>query len=413
MRIAIVSYRFPPYNAMGAVSVGKTAKHLDRLGHDVRVVTAADQPLDPTLPLEIGADRVTATRWVNLSGVAEAALGGREKVAKTGFTAKGRVLKTLGRLYRDVVQVPDPQIGWYPHAVKVQWPDWKPDVVFASAGPYTSLLVGARLARKLGVPWVAGFRDLWTDNPYRDLPRPRAAFERWLERRVLRSAAGLVTVSDGLAETLRAKYDKPVAVVTNGFDDEDMVDAPRLDGPLVLTYTGTIVEGRRDPTPLFRAVHQLGLGPDDIRIRFVGRYLDAVDALRHREGVADVVELHDPVPYQEALRMQRESDVLLLLVWNDPREQGIVPGKVYEYLGSRRPVLLLGAADGVPAQLLAERDAGVTSTDPAVIAGAVEQWVKEKRAGGIPDVPASSLADLTRRAQTERLASFLAEAAGV
>lgn len=421
MRIGIVSYRFPPYNAVGGVSVGKTAKYLHRLGHGVRVITAADQPLEPSLELEIDSSQVVATKWLNLSLVPELALGGRASVVKSGFSTggrKGAILKPLGRAYRAAVQVPDPQIGWYPYAVREgrrALAAWRPDVIFASAGPYTSLMAASRIARSIGVPWVAAFRDLWVDNPYRELPKLRQLLEARLERQVVGSAAGLVTVSEPLAQTLQAKYDVPVAVVTNGFDDEDFdavdrdVTPPAGGGPLVMTYTGAVIEGRRDPTPLFRATKLLGLGADDVRIRFVGRYLDAVDDLRRREGVVGVVELHHPVPYRESLKLQRQSDVLLLLAWDDPREQGIVPGKIFEYLGSRRPILLLGSTDGVPSRLIAEREAGVTATDVSEIARAVEEWIRVKRAGGIPDLSNDNLVELTRRAQTERLAAFLAD----
>ncbi|HUP85925.1 MAG TPA: glycosyltransferase [Acidimicrobiales bacterium] len=400
--------------------MGKTAKFLERLGHEVWVVTAAGQPLEPTLDVEVDPARVLSTRWLNVGFVAESALGGRGQVVKAGFSAggrKGAALRSIIKAARSTVVMPDPQIGWYPYAVRdgVRWlAEARPDVIFASAGPYTSLLAGQRIARKLDVPWVAGFRDLWVDNPYREVPKARRLIEGRLERRTVSSASALVTVSEPLADTLRSKYDIPVAVVTNGYDEDDLQTAadatPSAGGRLLISYTGTIVPGRRDPTPLFRAVKSLGLTSDDIRMMFVGRYMDIVTDLSEAEGVASMVEVREPVSHHDAVRLQRESDVLLLLLWDDPRERGVVTGKLFEYLGARRPVLLLGADTGVAASLVTERHAGIATTDPAVARASLERWLQQKREGGVPGVPSDRLTDLTREHQTGILADILDQA---
>ncbi len=171
MRILLVSYFFPPYNTIGAVRTGKTARYLRQLGHDVRVLTAANQPLQPTLPREIPDGNVIATPWIDVNRPAQWLLGGRERVAARGYQSSSRlrgIAGQLGKLYRTFVHLPDAQIGWLPFALRAGsrlLHRWKPDVILASGLPITSLLVAARLSEKFHVPWVAEMRDFVGRRP--------------------------------------------------------------------------------------------------------------------------------------------------------------------------------------------------------------------------------------------------------
>lgn len=417
LRVLIVSYRFPPYNSIGAVRVGKTAKFLARFGHDVRVLTARDQPLDPSLEVEIAPGHVHATPWLNVNAPAELASGGRQRVREHGFARQGRgaVIRRLGGLYRSVVNLPDGQVGWYPFAVRAGTRllrGWRPDLIFASAMPFTSLLVARRLSRRFGVPWVAEMRDLWD---YGD-PAPGTAWRRpleaRLERRTLGSARALVTVSEPLAETLRGRYGKPVQVVLNGYDEEDRPAqvAPRDPrAPLEIVYTGMVYEGKRDPSPLFAAIRDLGERGRRVRVSFYGRYLDVVRGLAERHGVADRVALHGSVPYREALRIQAAADALLLLLWNDPRERGVFTGKFFEYLAARRPILAIGPDDNVAACTIRARGAGEVAGEAGEVRRVLEGWLDRlDRDGALPPLADAVAAGFTREEQARVLERFLA-----
>ncbi len=419
MRILVISYFFPPFNTMGAVRVGKTAKYLTKLGHDVRIITAKDQPLQPTLPLEIPSENVVYTRWLNLNKPAEIALGGRGKVAARGYEPKGilrGVLKKLGSLYKSLFNLPDGQVGWYPFALRAASrliEKWRPDLIYASAKPFTSLLVARALSRRHRIPWVGELRDLWVDGHYYNYPSWRRKVEERLERRVLSSATGLVTVSEPWAETLRAKYSKSTAVVLNGFDPNNYPphsEIPFRDGQTRIVYTGMIYEGQRDPTPLFHALRQLGGEAGKVRVAFYGRYLEGVRQLASRMNIENLVEVNDPVPYEEALKIQSQADILLLLLWNDSRERGVYTGKLFEYIGARRPILAIGPTDNVAAELITERKAGVTLDDPDRIANQLHHWVQQKeKSGAIPGLPKNVGVGLSREVQTKKLDSFLRE----
>ena len=288
---------------------------------------------------------------------------------------------------------------------------WRPDVVFASAFPATSLVIGGALARRAACPWVAEFRDLWTGNPYGDGGSWRRKLDRALERRTLRDVASVVTISEPLAERLREIVAAPVVTVANGFDPDDFTfptdGDPRPD-TLKLFYGGTIYPGRRDPEPLFAALAQLGPSRTGIEVEFSGQDLRGVIDLAVKHGVNDSVRLVPFRPYRESLRSLGESDIALLLLWNDPAERGVLPVKLFEYIAARRPILALGYEHGEAAKLVRERGAGVVLNDPASIASWLrEQQIQKQRCGRLPALPPDAGAGLSRFDQFMKLEACL------
>jgi hypothetical protein len=284
-------------------------------------------------------------------------------------------------------------------------------VVYASGPPFSTLVLGWRLARALGVPLVSEFRDRWSDDPYYPPGKLRAAMDRWLEGRIVGASRALVTVSEPWAETYRARTGKPVLTLYNGYDPA-LVDPARAvrvpGGPLRVVYTGSIYPGRRDPSLLFEAIRHLGAGPDEVLVEFYGTAPHHVWPIAERHGVGACVRVHPPIRQPEAVQKQLEADVLLLMQWDDPREQGNVPGKLFEYLGARRPVLLIGLAGGVPDRILTDRAAGTRAHSPQQVAGLLSDWLTQKRAhGDLPLLPESASRGLSHSDQFAQLPAFL------
>lgn len=421
LRVLLVSFRFPPFNSVGAVRVGKTAKYLARFGHEVRVLTAGEQGISPTLPLELAPEQVTYTRWVDVNWPARLASGGRAKVEAQGFASQrsGGVVAWGARLYKNLLNNPDGQVGWYPFAVRAGerlLREWRPDVVFASALPITSLMVASRLAAAHGVPWVAEMRDLldYTDAPRPGLPH---RVRRSLTHRLLSSASALVTVSEPLAERLRREEGKPVRVVTNGFDAEDVAeggDAPPAgeDGTLRIVYTGMIYPGRQDVGVLFGALRRLGPDARRVRVEFVGRYLDTVEPLARSLGVAEGVSVSPAVAYRESLALQRGADALLLVLPHDPSEHGVFTGKFFEYLAAGRPILAIGPAENVACAAVRDRGAGAVAQDEEGVAAILRRWLDEKAsAGRLAAPPPAARRGFSRADQTRVLEELLVQVA--
>jgi glycosyltransferase involved in cell wall biosynthesis len=425
MRILSISYYFPPYNAIGALRTGKTMRYLAALGHELRVVTAAEHPgLDASLSVEIPESQVLRVRWATADRLVARLLSRRRAAAGVGNIAPAgaanAIISRAGALYRTLAHFPDETAPGLPgvyRAASALVRAWRPDVILASASPVSTLLIAYLLGRRFGIPWVGELRDLWTENHSYPYPAIRRYFERALERRVLRSAAGLVTVSEPLAQRLRTRG-RPTRVVLNGFDPADYpVDAEPGRSPILrIVYTGHVFAASQDATPLVEAVSLLGDRGRNVQVVFYGRFLGiALRKAMQRAtelGVAGSFRIEQPVPHREALRIQRQADVLLLLTWNDPANPGVYTGKLFEYIGARRPILAVGRGGTVADALVRERALGACVTDAPAIADQLARWVDQKSAkGAIPSPPEGNTADLTREAQTRVLAGFLSECA--
>ncbi len=449
MKILMVSWFFPPANTIGAVRMGRMARFLSQQGHDLKVLAAEDLPFPKTLPLEIPEEQVVYSRWSDVNAFPDRLTEAAKSVLRpflsdkkasdnestpapshqTSASGAGtstdrperpgalkRLRSSLGAFYSNAVNLPDARIGWMPHAMakgRVLLDQWKPDVIYATGPPFTGLLIGYRLSKQFDIPLITELRDRWVDDPYDPPPGWRLRIDGALERRVIERSSALVTVSEPWAEDYRAKYGKPVTVVYNGYDPEALEGAASMgstgDVALRIVYTGGIYPGKRDPAPLFAAMQSLNLGPERIRIDFYGTNPDHVWPIANRYSVEALVKVNPPVTHREAVELQQNADILLLMQWNDPREQGNVPGKLFEYMGARRPILLLGLENGVPAAFLREREAGFYGANPETIAKQLEVWLDMKRTGGIPPQPEASRSGLTRDDQYSNLNRFLGE----
>jgi glycosyltransferase involved in cell wall biosynthesis len=430
VRLLIVSWYFPPVNTIGAVRVGKFARFLIERGHDVGVVAGSKWGAPETLPLGVPLARVIHAKPRDINAGPQW-IERRLKRASPPTTAPPRAftsgsleghpeirrrsaLRRLSDLYVMITNIPDSRIGWLPAAYaacRSMCRDWRPDLIFASGPPFTAFLAAFGISKRLGVPWIAELRDRWADDPYDDSPRWRHVLDEGLERRILRTASGLVTVTEPWAEFYRLKYKAPVATIYNGFDPRDFEGlAPRAsESPhLVIAYTGSIYPGRRDPSPLFRALHRLGPTGERVRVVFCGTDPAHVFPLAEQAAVRHLVEVRPPVSYRQSLEFQQQADVLLLMQWNDPREQGNCPGKFFEYLGSLRPVLVLGLKDGVPATIVRQRAAGFCANDPHLIADQLKVWLQEKQQfGRVRALPEAAREGLSRDLQFASLEDFL------
>ncbi|NER23863.1 MAG: glycosyltransferase family 4 protein [Symploca sp. SIO1C2] len=416
MKILIVSYFFPPYNCVGSVRVGKTAKYLIQLGHDVRVISADDQPLQKTLDLEIPSNLVYYTQWFNVNFFIEKLLGGREKIAQQGYVFgkqddkfSSKLFNKIKDFYKCFFHFPDQQIGWLPFAVnqaKKMLETWQPDIIYASAMPFTSLLVAAQIHYISGIPWIAEFRDLWTDGHNYHYPMFRSFFEKKLEYNVLRSSKGLVTVSQPLAETLK-KYNKSVEVIFNGFDPNDYPTSYHTQASsefINITYTGIVYPAKQEIKPFFDSI-EANL---PAKINFYSRTIHALNKfIKNKEYINNCIFLHHPIPHKEALKAQYNADVLLFFLWKN--KAGILSGKIFEYIGAGKPILAIGSPEDSAAKLIKNNNLGVVLSDPKKIADQIKDWADQKKKNGCVSYNSNieSYSEFTRLEQTKKLESFL------
>lgn len=376
MRLLLVTYYFPPSGGAGVQRPLKWVKYLPQAGVQPIVVTVREGAYpqrDPSLLAEIPPGvSVHRTAAVDPFGL-YARLTGRSReaavAARTDDVGQGGgVAERLARWLRANVFVPDARVGWVPFALARALHLHRTegfDVVVTTGPPHSVHLVGWALGRFANVPWIADFRDPWTDIHYLGaLPRARpvARLDAALERAVLHAADAVVTVSPSWARLLAERAGRPVEVIPNGYDPADFeavrgggfaVRERRGAGPPVVVHVGSLYKAR-NPHALWAA---LAAEPDLARVRVVGRVGEAVRAAADAAGAR--VEWVPYVPHAEAVAALCEADVLLLATEPQAHEAGHVTGKLYEYVATGRPVLGLGDPHGDAAVVLAETGAGV------------------------------------------------------
>jgi len=254
--------------------------------------------------------------------------------------------------------------------------------------PISSHLIGREAKNILGCPWIADLRDLWTQN----LGELNSnVLQIGLEKRTLRQADALVTVSDPWATRLERRYpEKKIWTITNGFDPDDFDSpSPALTEEFSITYTGELYAGQRDPTILFEVLSDLikdgSIPASELRIRFYGRIEAWLPALIEKFGLNEVVALNGPTPRLEAIARQRESQLLLLLPWSNPKETGHHSAKLFEYLAAARPILAIGGARGVITETLESAEAGFHALSKAQVREfMLSAYTKYKTKGYVP-----------------------------
>ena len=428
-RVLVVTYYFPPAGGPGVQRTLKTVRYLRDAGYEPVVLTVAGGAFpsqDPTLGADVPAGvevvRTAAPDPFTLYG----RLAGRgAEAVPTGAVADAGLVSRLALWVRANVFLPDARVGWVPFAKhagrrllgRAQRAQNPFAAVFTSGPPHSVHLVGRRLQRT-GVPWVADFRDPWTEiNFYGDLPMSRGAraVDRWLERRVLRAADADTTVSPTWARRLAEQGGLPpgrVHVVHNGVDEADLAVAEGVtvrDDAFALTHVGSLYT-TRDPVAVWEAVRRLRQRGEAERlvVRLVGRTDPAVQAAAVATGVP--VEAVPYVAHGEAVREQARAGLLLLSIEPFAADAGMITGKLYEYLASGRPVLGVGPPDGDAAALLDETGGGrmFARDDVDGLADAIRRHHDAWAAGApLEGAPWEAVAPYTRRAQTARLADVI------
>jgi hypothetical protein len=288
---------------------------------------------------------------------------------KIGITSQKSFIDSLFNLYRTFFAYPDEEKNWKNPALKVAselLAKERFDAIISSSSPVTSHIIANNLKQKYKIPWVADLRDLWSQNCNYSYPWWRKIFEERLEVKTLQIANALVTVSPIDAEKLKMLHKKEtVHTITNGFDPEKVnVPSAKLTSKFTITYTGQIYTGKRDPVKFLIALNNLIsdkiIDPKDIEVRFYGREEIWLKKEIEKYNLSSIVKQFGQVSREIALKKQWESQLLLLLNWEDPEERGVYTGKVFEYLAARRPILVTGGyGNDVLEELIKETKAGV------------------------------------------------------
>ena len=426
-RALFVSYTFPPVGGAGVQRLTKWLKYLPQHGWNASVLTV-DNPSVPLSDASLGPDVPATTRVVRARTLEP---GYSLKAAVAGAGERGRRtsrLQAVSKAVAGALLQPDPQVLWAPGAVRAGrtlLAEIPHDVIVATGPPFSSFVVGSRLAARTRLPLVLDFRDEWDLASRYWENRPRDPLSRFVQERMqarLLKRARIVLATTGRSATALAEKCRLVGsaartvCIYNGYDAEDFgssLPAPAAARRFRLAYAGTLW-ALTDVTPLVQGLRLFAeRSPQvaaNLEIVFAGRRTEAQTAVLERaKGLPFQVTLLDYVDHTAAVEMIRTSDALCLLLSDVPGAERVVPAKLFEYMAARRPILAI-APPGEALELLEGHPAafGCTPSDPGAMASTIAQLIEARHPGQQADWRGWS----PERFSRARLTAQLAEALG-
>lgn len=399
-RVLYIAYAYPPTGGAGVQRTAKFVKYLPEHGWQPSVLTVAN-PSVPLLDQSLHADvpetvLVRRARTLEPGYAVKAAVTGSASGSRRGLPGRQLARRAAWQLSRFVLQ-PDPQILWMPGAVRAGMRllrEKRHDAIVATAPPFSSLLIGAALSRRSGVPLVLDYRDEWDLSSAYWENRRGDLFSRWLQgamqRRVVRRAHVLVATTQASARALERIRIKTggharVACIYNGYDPDDLPatsPAPRSDGVYRLAYVGTLWN-LTAVAPLVQAVRLLAERNPELASRlelvFAGRRTPQQQAdLETVRGTPCRLVEHPYLDHRQAVELMTSADTLCVLLADLPGAERVVPAKIFESMATRRPILAI-APRGELWDLLRGYPAGhpFTPSDTANIAGFLADEIRQ------------------------------------
>ena len=376
--VLILTYYWPPSGGAGVQRWLKFVKYLPKHNWNPVIFTVKngeypvlDEGLNNDVPK--GIEVIKSPIWEPYGFYKK--LTGRKKNDKinSGFLSekkKSVFFEKLSVWIRGNFFIPDARKYWIKPSIKLlktYIQENNVDVIISSGPPHSTHLIAKDLASTYKIPWIADFRDPWTNiDFYNDLLLTKWADSKHkkLEKSVLENANVTLTIGETLASELRELGAKKVEVVENGYDLNDIKqDTISLDDKFTIAHIGSFTPSR-NITSFWMAISELIKEDEYFSNSFELKLIGKVDF-----SVFESLEKHElnsyvnHIPYLAhdlVIKEQMKSHVLLLMINQTPNAKGIVTGKVFEYMASGRPTLIIGPTDGDVSKIVIKCNAGIT-----------------------------------------------------
>lgn len=378
LKVLVITYYWPPSGGAGVQRALKFVRYFPEFGIEPIVLTVdpgkASYPvMDETLSKDIpsGVRVVTTDSFEPLNILSS--MMGKKNVPYGGFANANKESKTqkILRWIRGNFFIPDARVGWVKYATKAAIrliETEKITHVLISSPPHSSQLIGLQLKKQFPhLKWIADMRDPWTDiYYYKDLLHTSIAAgkDARMEKQVLENADEIIVVSDAIRRSFAAKSERinpaKIHVIPNGYDEADFPDGilPASDA-FTISYVGTMADTYR-PEVFFRVLSKIikSNPKKKLRFQFVGNAPWTLKKLTEEYGIDSNCEWSGHVTHQDAIRYMQQAHVLLLIIPDAPGAEGILTGKLFEYIGAGRPILGIGPVNGDAAKILRECNVG-------------------------------------------------------
>jgi glycosyltransferase involved in cell wall biosynthesis len=426
LKILYITYYWPPAGGPGVQRAIKFAKFLPEFGVTPLILTVDEKigsyPLkDQSLLKDISPDlKITKTSTFEPLSLYSKLL--KKEVPYSGFANESNPSFTqkISRFIRGNLFIPDARRGWNSYAIREAKRLIKEEgiqAILTSSPPHSTQLIGLRLKEIFGIPWIADLRDPWTDIYYYSLMlhTPFAKYlDKKYEREVLEKADALLVTNNDTKNLFASKSDSiqkdKIHVIYNGFDDGDFAQHSKVNsGQFVITYTGTIASNYHIEA-FVEAFGRLckSVNEKEIKLKFVGKVSEEIKE-KFKE-VVDKVEFIGYVPHSESIQHLINSSALLLAIPQVANSEAILPGKLFEYLAARKPMICLGPKNGDVATIISDCKAGKTFGDnegkelTQYLTEQIEIWRSSDRK---IELSGNEYLKYSRKAQTEKLAGVI------
>ena len=443
-RVLVITYYWPPSGGSGVQRWVKFAKYLPSEGWQPVIYTPENPELiavDKTLGSEIPPEaEIVRTKIVEPYNAYRMLMGKDSSIDIKTFTqdtasggetgASGGEVNPINAQKKSFKQkislfirgnffIPDPRVMWVGPSVrflKKYLREHPVDAIVTTGPPQSMHLIGLKLSGATGIPWVADFRDPWTKMFYfKHLGLCSWAEKKHheLERRVLDGATRVVAVSPLVKEDFEKMTGTPVELITNGFDESDFSEEIVPDGFFNITHTG-LFAADGNPETLWKVIADKCAEDssfrDALRLRLVGKTDSAITESIRQAGLGDNLVDLGYRDHRTAVREQKNASLLILPLRKEPEYRAVLPGKLFEYLASRRPILGIGQTDGAMARIIGDTGSGVVCDwdQESKIRACIDFCWDEFRQGELDD-NSSDISEYTRRGLTHRYASLLDE----
>ena len=430
-RVLIISYYWPPTGGSGVQRWVKFAKYLPAEGWQPVIYTpenpeqlAVDASLEAEVPAEAEVIRRRIVepyemykKLLRKSGHSKEAVEVNPVNAQNKSFMQKFAMWIRGNFFR-----PDPRCLWIRPSVrflKKYLKEHPVDLIVSTGPPQSMHLIGRKLAKETGLPWIADFRDPWTKIFYFKHLSMTCATEKWhhkMEKKVLDDATAVVAVSPLVQQDFQAMTQTPVELITNGFDECDFdaaKDTEANGGPareFVITHTG-LFAADGNPTVLWDVLAEKCSKEVDfkksLKIKLIGKTDEQILKAIEDAGLGANLENMGYQPHAVAVEQQRKASLLILPLRKEPEYKAVLPGKLFEYLASWRPVLGIGQTDGAMSMILNDTKTGLVLDweDRTSIEKYIDMcW--EKHQAGCLTVENADISQFTRRNLTRRMAQL-------
>ena len=380
-RVLIITYYWPPSGGSGVQRWLKMSKYFPENGWQPVIYTAdgAEYPVEDLSLVKDVAPKAEVLRHKIIEPYSfyKKFLGiKKDEKIKAGFINEGKKKSSwkenISVWLRGNLFIPDARCWWIKPSVRFlkKYLETNPvDAIISTGPPHSMHLIAKELHKKFNIPWIADFRDPWTDiDFFSELKLTKRSLKKHhkLQYQVLTEANKVVTVGWDWAKGLENHGAKDVAVITNGYDFniEEKLRKVELSADFTMSHVG-IVGAARNAVRFWEALGELVKEDTledfskSLKVRLIGQVDNSVIESIKKNDLESYVEIIPYIPHEEVIVEQSSSQVLLLFINNSPNAKGIMTGKIFEYMASGRPIFAIGPTDGDTAIILDKTKSGV------------------------------------------------------